>query len=249
VKGFLLAMALLATGLGVGPPGAESSDLQPWLHNAAERTRAARRALATGDAVQAAAAARAAWRLRPDDPRTAYNLGSALLAAQDPQAPDILATAARLAANDPALAADALFNLGNAHLRAERWEEAAAAYRDVLRHRPGATDAKRNLEWVLRRLEQDPPPSPDASPPPPPEEEEGEGGAAPPPPPPPASPEEADPPPAEAPPPFQQQGDLTTEEAEGILAAVEDLERQQQQQRPPSPQQPPPPPSREVKDW
>ena len=242
MKRFALSTILLATVLGTGNPPWEPAGWQSWLYNAEERSRAARVALANGDPILAVEAARAAWRLHPSDPRTTYNLGSALLAARDPQTAATLATAAQLAANDPGLAATALYNLGNAHLQTERWGEAAKAYRDALRHRPDATDAKRNLEWVLRRMEKEPPPAPTPPPPPP------EDRAAPPP----TQPEASDEPPPEEtpspvpPPPFQQQGDLSAQEAEEILAAVEDLERKQQQQE----RRPPPPsPSPEVKDW
>lgn len=54
------------------------------------------------------------------------------------------------------IAADALFNAGNAALDGEAVEEAIRAYQDALRINPSHQPAKRNLEIALRRLEQQP---------------------------------------------------------------------------------------------
>lgn len=59
-------------------------------------------------------------------------------------------TTAWLLAGDDATRADALYNLGNAELRAGQAERAAAAYEAVLRLRPGDEPAEANL-WLARQ--------------------------------------------------------------------------------------------------
>ena len=59
--------------------------------------------------------------------------------------------------------AAAAYNRGNLALRAKRYPEAAAWYRNALRLEPDAQDAKRNLEEALRRMRSEGPPPPPAS--------------------------------------------------------------------------------------
>jgi Ca-activated chloride channel family protein len=55
---------------------------------------------------------------------------------------------------DPALAAQAWYNLGNAYFDAQQWPQAIEAYQEALRLRSDDADAKHNLELALRKLQQ-----------------------------------------------------------------------------------------------
>lgn len=138
----LLAPATLGAGYEWGGPAARG------LRQLNEkRYDAARRSLREG---------------RPDFPRSAalrYDEGLAHLGGGHP---DSAATAYREALTlegDESRAA-AAYNLGNLAMRARRYADAQALYREVLRIDPHAVDAKRNLEEAIRRLrEQRPPPA------------------------------------------------------------------------------------------
>ncbi|MGA7991497.1 MAG: VWA domain-containing protein, partial [Thermoanaerobaculia bacterium] len=90
--------------------------------------------------------------LDPKDPTGAYNLGTAQSKAG--HAPDALASLekARREARG-GLAADAAFNEGQTLFREKQYEQAAAAFRDALKRRPGDTDAAWNYELCVRRAE------------------------------------------------------------------------------------------------
>jgi tetratricopeptide (TPR) repeat protein len=162
-----LAAASLATLLAVGTPPApatgagtpaERAPLAERLGwNARERTAAGLEAHTAGDSEHAAEAFDRALRLRPEDPRTLYNAGTARIGVDDRSAADRLEAAARSADERlPELAPDAFYNLGNARLSAGDAAGAVAAYREALLRAPGRNDVKHNLELALRRLE--PPP-------------------------------------------------------------------------------------------
>jgi Ca-activated chloride channel family protein len=55
---------------------------------------------------------------------------------------------------DPALAAQAWYNLGNAYFDAQQWPQAIEAYQEALRLRSDDADAKHNLELALQKLQQ-----------------------------------------------------------------------------------------------
>jgi Ca-activated chloride channel family protein len=55
---------------------------------------------------------------------------------------------------DPALAAQAWYNLGNAYFDSQQWPQAIEAYQEALRLRSDDADAKHNLELALQKLQQ-----------------------------------------------------------------------------------------------
>jgi Ca-activated chloride channel family protein len=55
---------------------------------------------------------------------------------------------------DPALAAQAWYNLGNAFFDAEQWPQAVEAYKEALRLQHDDLDGKHNLELALQKLQE-----------------------------------------------------------------------------------------------
>lgn len=182
-------------------------------------------------------AAEAFREARADHPRSAAVRYDEALALQGAGAADSAAALyeatylSRELRGDPARAA-AAYNRGNMAMRAQRFDEARGHYVESLRLDPSRTDAKKNLEEVIRRL-REAPPTPSSSggsgggPPPP-----GSGTGAPQPPPP-----GEEPPPSGEQPPQQGQGspDLggtvpNRSEAEHWLDALEE-ERKAARQR------------------
>jgi tetratricopeptide (TPR) repeat protein len=247
-----LLLAALAAGEAprLAPPAL--ADRLQW--NARERTATGARALAAGDDEHALEAFDAAHRLRPDDPRTAFNAGTARIAGDAAGAAALLDPAARAAGPD--LAPAAWYNLGTARLAAGDAQGAVEALREALRRAPDSVDAKQNLELALHELDRQreretPSAKADESQPTPQRSsaagEEGssdEGGDPAPQTPPEANgeprPQEGAPDPSRsgadrpAPDPlpqFRDLPDMTAEQAAAILRAVEDLERQQRRER------------------
>ncbi|HVS03882.1 MAG TPA: tetratricopeptide repeat protein [Thermoanaerobaculia bacterium] len=137
------AVLLLAAGsLGALP--------ERLLHNARERTASAREAWQDGDFPTAAAALGQALAAGDaDDPALRFNAGTGALGVGEAAAAlPLLAEAA--AAGGP-LAADAFYNLGNAHRQLGDLATAVAAYEESLRRDPGHQAAKHNLELALRQ--------------------------------------------------------------------------------------------------
>lgn len=126
--------------------------LEPYRFNARERTTRALAAWGKGKPEDAVAPLDSALRLKPGDPLVEFNAGTAHLGAKQPDAATLLEQAAKHA--PPALAADALYNLGNARLEAKDARGAIDAYKGALRAQPDQVNAKRNLELALRLLEQ-----------------------------------------------------------------------------------------------
>ncbi|MYN65178.1 MAG: tetratricopeptide repeat protein [Acidobacteria bacterium] len=92
-------------------------------------------------------------RAAPDSPVIRFNDANALYQSDDfGRAVDAYRGA--LEAADPALQAQAWYNLGNALYRQRQVEGAREAYKEALRRNPGDTDAKHNLEVALEQLQQ-----------------------------------------------------------------------------------------------
>lgn len=132
-------------------------------------------------------------------PRSAYNLGTAQVAAGLNQEGSATLDQAM---SDPAIRPDALFNRGNSALNARALDAAIRDYSDVLRLRPDDVAAKRNLEIALRRQQSSPEESPQNDPEQEPDQN-GEGGQKP------------------------QQGSPEDREAESLLRSVEQQEREE----------------------
>jgi tetratricopeptide (TPR) repeat protein len=134
-------------------------DLHPpaWveriLWNAGDRTEEGLAQLEEGETLAAVEQLERAHRIAPDDPRVAYNAGTARLLAGRSDAVELLAATAETA--PPDLAPDAFYNLGNAHLEDDHPGRAVAAYEEALRRRPDFEDAKFNLEVALARAADD----------------------------------------------------------------------------------------------
>ena len=108
------------------------------------------RAYAAQQYAKAVAAFARVHELTPS-PRSAFNLGTAQIAAG--QREEGSATLAG-AITDRALRADALFNRGNSALAAKALEHAIRDYTDALKANPNHGAAKRNLEIALQRHQQ-----------------------------------------------------------------------------------------------
>lgn len=123
-----------------------------WLYNPRERTERTIEAYREGNNDRAADTSDTARRLAPGDPLTAFNAGTANLAAgRARKAAKILEDAAKSA---PAgLAPAAWYNLGNARLGAADPAAAVEAYRQALLRNPSDAEAKHNLEIALRERE------------------------------------------------------------------------------------------------
>lgn len=242
--------AAVTDGASAGSPGAPA--LEAYRFNPRERTARALAAWEKGRPEEAVAPLDSALRLRPGDPLVEFNAGTAHLGAQQPDAAHLLEQAAKHA--PPELAADALYNLGNARLSAKNAQGAIDAYKGALRAQPDLGNAKRNLELAVRLLEEqqqqqkqqqqqqqqqdgenDPSQQDQQKQP----GDKGQGEPAERKPNGPQDQQQQDPSqqgeprqgegqPRESPlPQFQEQQDMTAEQAAAILQAVENLERQQ----------------------
>jgi Ca-activated chloride channel family protein len=91
--------------------------------------------------------------LDPTDPTGAYNLGTAQSKAG--RAPEALASLEKARREGRgALVADAAFNEGQTLFREKQYDQAAAAFREALKSRPGDPDAAWNYELCVRRAEE-----------------------------------------------------------------------------------------------
>jgi hypothetical protein len=94
-----------------------------------------------------------AGRVDPGSPIPDFNRGIVLSReGKTEEAGDAFLAAA--AAEDPAIAADALYNHGNTLMEAQQFAPAIEAYLGSLDLDPGDEDARRNLEIAVQRLEE-----------------------------------------------------------------------------------------------
>jgi len=94
-----------------------------------------------------------AARVDPSSPIPDFNRGIVLSKKGDTdQALDAFRAAA--ASEDPAVASDALYNLGNVYMEGQQFEPAIDAYLKSLDLDPRDEDARRNFEIALRRLQE-----------------------------------------------------------------------------------------------
>ncbi len=91
---------------------------------------------------------------RPGSPVAAYNLGTALVTGKNYEEalPKLGEAATKLTGPEKALAH---YNIGNGLFGAEKFAEAAGAYKKVLEINPNDRDAKYNLELALKMLEEE----------------------------------------------------------------------------------------------
>ncbi len=91
--------------------------------------------------------------LDPSSPIPDFNRGLVLSRGEDPEAARDAFLGAS-AADEPAVAADALYNLGNLHFDSQEFGPAIESYLKSLDIDPRDGDARRNLELAVRRLEE-----------------------------------------------------------------------------------------------
>lgn len=126
----------------------------PPFTTARSEARAGSRALEQKKTAEAISHFQKELTLSPKDATGAYNLGSALSrAGNEAEAIASLETARKSVKKD--LAADAAYNAGETYFRSKKYPEAAHAFRESLKFRPGNADASYNYELCLRREEEE----------------------------------------------------------------------------------------------
>ncbi|MBC8286973.1 MAG: tetratricopeptide repeat protein [Nitrospinae bacterium] len=90
---------------------------------------------------------------RPEDSRIAYNLGNAHYREGKFQEALQAYSQSALDEKNPDIQKKSIYNTGNAMVKLEKLEEAESAYKKVLALDPSDMDAKYNLEYVRRQLE------------------------------------------------------------------------------------------------
>lgn len=106
-----------------------------------------------GEADEALTRYREAAKVDPSSPIPDFNRGIVLSEKGDvEQALDAFRAAS--ASEDPAVAADALYNMGNVYMQGEQYEPAIDSYLKSLDLDPDDADARRNFEIALQKLQQ-----------------------------------------------------------------------------------------------
>ena len=157
--------------------------LLPWLTafslpwTASRLSRDGQEAWQRGDWERSRGAYDEAVRAGGERPDLLYTQGTSQLAAGDALA--AAETLSKVRTDDPALAARANYNRGNALFALGQYEAAAQAYEQSLRYDPSDGDAQHNLDVCRRRMQRKPPEQPkddkQNNPPPPPPQQQQAG--------------------------------------------------------------------------
>ena len=141
-----LFAGLLLAGLVTGS--------QPlWGQAGREKVLEGNRNYSEGDYDKALELYREALEENPDSPAIRFNLGDAHFKKEELEdATDSFSQA--LKSEDPAIKSRAQYNLGNSLFRQGKLQESLSAYREALKLAPGDRDAKHNLEFVLKQLQE-----------------------------------------------------------------------------------------------
>lgn len=130
------------------------SGSQPlWSQAGREKVLEGNRNYSEGDYDKALELYREALEESPDSPAIRFNLGDAQFKKEEMEdAADSFSRA--LQSEDPGIKSRAQYNLGNSLYRQGKLQESLSAYREALKLAPGDRDAKHNLEFVLKQLQE-----------------------------------------------------------------------------------------------
>ena len=130
------------------------SGSQPlWSQAGREKVLEGNRNYSEGDYDKALELYREALEESPDSPAIRFNLGDALFKKEKMEdAADSFSRA--LQSEDPEIKSRAQYNLGNSLYRQGKLQESLGAFREALKAAPRDRDAKHNLEFVLRQLQE-----------------------------------------------------------------------------------------------
>ena len=130
------------------------SGSQPlWSQAGREKVLEGNRNYSEGDYDRALELYREALEENPDSPAIRFNLGDAQFKKEEMEdAADSFSRA--LQTEDPGIKSRAQYNLGNSLYRQGKLQESLSAFREALKAAPGDRDAKHNLEFVLKQLQE-----------------------------------------------------------------------------------------------
>ena len=130
------------------------SGFQPlWSQAGREKVLEGNRNYSDGNYDKALELYREALEESPDSPAIRFNLGDAQFKKEEmEEAADSFSRA--LQSEDPGIKSRAQYNLGNSLYRQGKLQESLSAYREALKVAPGDRDAKHNLEFVLKQLQE-----------------------------------------------------------------------------------------------
>ena len=124
-----------------------------WGQAGREKVLEGNRNFSEGDYDKALELYREALEEDPDSPVIRFNLGDAHFKKEEMQdATDSFSQA--MQSEDPEITSRAQYNLGNSLYRQGKLQESLSAYREALKLAPGDRDAKHNLEFVLKQLQE-----------------------------------------------------------------------------------------------
>ncbi len=97
---------------------------------------------------------RKALERKPTSAMGAFNLGNALYRQENYEDAErnFMNAAGQIKATDPSARAGAFHNLGNAYLKAEKYNESIQAFRQALRLNPSDDETRYNLAYAMRKL-------------------------------------------------------------------------------------------------